>query len=122
MLAYWRDLYGTPAIVLRPGRDGKPFSVFCGTIDMPASMIRAFARKAGAHVYSSRNAGIHKGRDFVAITANEPGLYDLNVGGEEEWFDAETGELLGTGPQLKLNLKAAETLTACKKSMFDNLH
>lgn len=122
VLAYWRDLYGTPAIVLRPGRDGKPFSVFCGTIDMPASMIRAFARKAGAHVYSSRNAGIHKGRDFVAITANEPGLYDLNVGGEEEWFDAETGELLGTGPQLKLNLKAAETLTACKKSMFDNLH
>lgn len=121
VLAYWRDLYGTPAIVLRPGKDGKPFSVFCGAVDIPASVIRALARKAGANIYCSRNAGIHKGRDFVAITANEPGLYDLNVGGTEEWFNADSGESLGFGPQLKLNLKWAETLIACKKSMLDKI-
>ena len=119
VLAYWRDLWGTPAIVLRPGKNGKAFSVFCGTVDIPASVVRALARKAGANIYCSRDAGIHKGRDFVAITANQPGLYDLNVGGSAEWFDADTGKSLGFGPQLKLNLKWAETVVACKKNMLD---
>ena len=122
VLAYWRDSYGTPAIVLRPGRDGRPFSVFCGAVDLPAATIRAFARKAGAHVYCSRNAGIHKGRDFVAVTAGEGGLYDLNVGGAEEWFDAYTGRPIGRGPQLKLNLKPAETFTACRKILLNKIH
>ncbi|MBO5307256.1 MAG: hypothetical protein J6C40_04565, partial [Lentisphaeria bacterium] len=85
----------------------------------PAPVVRALARKAGANIYCSRDAGIHKGRDFVAITANQPGLYDLNVGGSAEWFDADTGKSLGFGPQLKLNLKWAETVVACKKNMLD---
>ena len=84
-------------------------------------MIRAFARKAGAHVYTSRNAGIHKGRDFVAVTANEGGLYDLEVGGEEEWFDADTGRSVGRGPRLQLDLAPAETFTACKKSLLEKI-
>lgn len=121
VLACWRDNYGVPAIVLRPGRDGKAFSVFCGPVDLPAAVIRALARKAGANVYSSRNAGIHKGRDFIAVTANEGGLYDLNVGGEEEWFDAYTGKSAGHGPQLKLNLSPAEAFTACKKNLLDKI-
>ena len=121
VLAYWRDDYGVPAIVLRPGKAGKPFSVFCGPVDLPSSVIRAFARKAGAHVYTSRNAGIHKGRDFVAVTANEGGLYDLEVGGEEEWFDADTGRSVGRGPRLQLDLAPAETFTACKKSLLEKI-
>ncbi len=121
VLAYWRDNWGVPAIVLRPGRNGKPFSVFCGAVDLPSATIRTLARKAGAAVCTSRNAGIHKGRDFVAITANEGGLYDLNVGGTEEYFNAFTGESLGFGPQLKCNLEPAETLIACRKSLLDKI-
>ena len=65
---------------------------------------------------------LHKGRDFVAVTAGEGGLYDLNVGGAEEWFDAYTGRPIGRGPQLKLNLKPAETFTACRKILLDKIH
>lgn len=121
VLAYWRDSYGTPAIVLRPGKEGRAFSVFCGAVDLPAASIRALARKAGAQVYCSRNAQIHKGRDFIAVTAGEAGLYDLNVGGDGEWFDACTGRSAGYGPQLKLNLKRAETFVACRKGLLDKI-
>lgn len=121
MLAYWRDNYGTPAIVLRPGKEGRAFSVFCGAVDLPAASIRALARKAGAQVYCSRNAQIHKGRDFIAVTAGEAGLYDLNVGGDGEWFDACTGRSAGYAPQLKLNLKHAETFVACRKGLLDKI-
>lgn len=121
VLAYWRDLWGVPSIVFRPAKNGKPFSVFCGAVDLPSSVIRAYARKAGAHIYSSRNAGIHKGKDFTAITASEEGLYDLNVDGKEEWFDAYTGKSLGFGPQLKLNLDKGETVVACRKAFLDKI-
>ncbi|MBQ9776410.1 MAG: hypothetical protein IJW17_10300 [Lentisphaeria bacterium] len=121
VLAYWRDLWGTPAIVLRPGKNGKPFSVFCGTVDIPAAVIRALADKAGAKVYCSRDAAIHKGRNFVAISGNEKGVYNLNVGGNEEWFHAETGKSLGHGPELLLHLTKGETVIACKKQLMDKL-
>ena len=109
LIATYRDAGGDPAVVLRPAKDGRALSVFCGLVDLPPEGIRAIARLAGADVRVSRNAGVDVRGGFASVTAAEPGLYDLKVNGEREWFDAVTGRSVGRGPELDLRLGAGET-------------
>ncbi len=118
ILARYRD-NDAPAVVLRPAGNGRAFSVFCGTVDIPSSFIRALARQAGAHIYSSRNAGIHVNENICAITASEPGYYDLDCGGNETWVNALTREEAGNGPVLHLPMKQNETIVLCRKNMLE---
>ena len=109
LIATYRDAWGDPAVVLRPARDGRAMSVFCGLVDLPPEAIRALARLAGADVRVSRTAGVDLRGGFASITVAEAGPYDLKVNGEKTWYDAVSGESVGRGPVLNLTLQGQDT-------------
>ena len=109
LLAVWRDDTWRPAAVFRPAKDGKAFSVFCGTPSIPSSGIRHFAQMAGAKVRCSRDAAVDIRPGMAAITVGEGGLYDLNVDGDGEWFDMITGKSAGRAPRLHLDMAPQST-------------
>ena len=109
LIATYRDAWQDPAVVLRPAKDGKAMSVFCGPVDLPPEAIRALARLAGADVRVSRTAGVDIRGGFASITVAEPGPYDLKVNGEKTWYDAVSGEPVGKGPALRLEFQGPDT-------------
>ena len=94
--------------MLRPAKDGRPFSVFCATPEIPSAAIRHFARMAGARVRTTRDAAVDVRRGMVAITAGEGGTYDLDVD-EGEWFDLVSGKSVGKGPHLLVEMPPQST-------------
>ena len=119
LIATYRDAWNESAVVLRPAKDGRAMSVFCGLVDLPPEAIRAIARLAGVDVRVSRNAGIDVRGGFASITVAEPGPYDIKVNGEKEWFDAVTGKSVGNGPVLFLNLEAGDTKVMIDEAVMD---
>lgn len=115
VLAIYGNRNNIPAVVLRPGRNGKAPSLFCGTNELPPALVRHMAKLAGAHVYSSIDANIHANGDVVAVTAPAEACYDIQVGGNDSWEDALTGEALGKGPVIPRRMKQGDTVIMQKK-------
>ena len=116
VLAIFSNRYDRVAVLYRPGKDGKAPSVFCGTNELPPELIRKIAELAGAKVYANRNAHIHANDRFIALTAPVDGIYDIQVGGNEQWEDALSGEKLGNGPVILRSMKLGDTVILKKSS------
>jgi hypothetical protein len=114
ILAIFSNRYDRVAVLYRPGKDGKAPSVFCGTNELPPELIRKIAELAGAKVYANRNAHIHANDRFIALTAPVDGIYDIQVGGNEQWEDALSGEKLGNGPVILRSMKLGDTVVLKK--------
>lgn len=95
---------GSPAIVLR----GK--EVFVGTPDWCTELVRALEKRAGVHSYlKSGEAAVWAAEGWLTFHALKDGELVLDTGSASDVTDYYTGQLICTGPEVKLQVKCGET-------------
>ncbi len=103
-LATYED--GSAAVALRRLRDG--WSLFVGVPGLTPELLRIAADKAGAHVYSRDNAAVWANGPFVAVQATRDGRVQVRLPRRGLVTDAMTGERIGAGPTLTLDLRKGD--------------
>lgn len=100
--------YGTgePAAVFRPG--GTP-ALFCGSPLVPPELYRAFAVRAGVHLYTDKPAYVMRRGPYLSICAPEAGEYVIDTGKHTRIVDSFSGEAIGTGPKIRRLFRKGET-------------
>ncbi len=97
---------GMPAVVLR----GK--HLFCGVADIPFQIYWHMIKISGAHMYAKIPMSVYANGAYVSVTAlgkdNAVRPVEIDVKSDKEIFDALTGEKLGVGPKITLNMKGGD--------------
>lgn len=84
-------------------------SVYSGLLQLPPSVLRDLARKAGVHIYSDQNDVIAAGNGFVSIHASSAGPKTIHLPQECEAVDAITGASLGRGKSFTFDMMLGDT-------------
>ena len=105
VLATWSD--GSAAIALRQTPDG--LSVFVGTPALSSELLRALADKAGVHLYTRTDCQVYANGPIVALHGAVDGPVEVDLGSAGQVVDALSGEPVGTGPKLTIELQRGET-------------
>jgi hypothetical protein len=84
-------------------------SVYCGLLQLPPSILRDLARKAGVHIYSDQNDVVMAGNGFVGIHASSAGAKTVTMPSECEAVDAITGQKLGKAKSFTFDMKLGDT-------------
>lgn len=103
-LATYED--GSPAVALRRGAHG--IDVFLGTPALSSELIRALARVAGVHLYTQRDAAVWATDGLLSVQVHEAGPLTIDTGIVGPVTDALSGESLGEGPTVTLELAQGE--------------
>ena len=97
---------GMPAVVLR----GK--HLFCGVADIPFKLYWHMLKISGAHMYAQSPVSVYASGAYVSVTSVDEGDkargIEIDVNSDKEIFDALTGEKLGKGPKITLNMKRGD--------------
>lgn len=105
VLATYDD--GTPALVVRRRPEGN--EVFAGTPAWTSEVMRALCRVAGVHLYTETDAWVWAAEGVLGVQAHDDSPLSLNTGAAAPVRDLLSGEVLGTGPLLRLPLRRGET-------------
>jgi hypothetical protein len=105
VLATYAD--GSVAVAMRKTPRGT--SLFVGVPSLSAQLLRAAAREAGVHLFTSTDCNIYHNGPYLVLHASQDGPVDLNTGAQRPIFDVLTGQQVGQGPQLRLPLRKGET-------------
>lgn len=97
----------SPAAVVRPGPQG--FDAFIGVPAWTPALVRALAQRAGVHLFCTVDAGVWAAGDYLMVQPMQAGKLSVDVGRAGAVGDALTGEGLGTGPMVTLDLREGET-------------
>ncbi len=97
----------SPAVAMRRTADG--VSIFFGTPWLAPEFLRAAALEAGVHLFTQTNCNVYANGPFVAIHASQDGPVELDVGKATDITDVLTGEVVGHGPKITLQLKRGDT-------------
>jgi len=84
-------------------------SVYCGTLQMPANLLRRVAEQAGVHVYSPGGDVVAAGNGFVSIHASSSGRKVLRMPAECRLVDAMTGEAMGPAREFRFPMALGDT-------------
>lgn len=84
-------------------------SVYCGTLQMPASLLREQARKAGIHIYSDSDDIVMVGNGFVCISASVAGTKTLRLPAKCRTKDCKSGEILPESESIVLHMLQGDT-------------
>jgi hypothetical protein len=103
-LATYSD--GTPAVAVQ--RSQKRIDVFIGVPQLTSELIRALAKMAGMHVFTTGKATVWAAEGYISLQAHETGPLILNTGRKGKVVDALDGKTLGDGPEVKLMLKKGD--------------
>ena len=103
-LAVYKD--GSPALAIR--RSPRGLDIFVGVPALTPELVRAFARMAGAHLFTEENAAVWAAAGFLSIQAHKSGPLMIQTGRSRAVTDALTGAKLGRGPTLTLPMEAGE--------------
>ena len=104
-LATYSD--GSTAIAMRRGDEG--VDVFIGPPALSTQLLRAIYREAGVHIFTETDCNVYANDPYVVLHAAHPGPVGLDTGREGAIVDMLTGDTVGAGPRLTLELAAAET-------------
>jgi hypothetical protein len=104
-LAIYPD--GSAAIALRKSRDG--WSLFVGVPGLTSDLLRLAARPPGVHLYTETDCNVYANGPILAIHAAMDGPVSVDTGRHSQVRDALSGDPVGDGPRLTLNLKKGET-------------
>jgi hypothetical protein len=103
-LATYSD--GTPAVAVR--RSPKGVDIFVGVPQLTPELIRALAKAAGVHVFTTGKAAVWAAEGYISLQAHETGPLLLDTGCPGKVVDALDGKTLGDGPQVTLIIKKGE--------------
>jgi len=105
VLAAYPD--GSAAVVLRRLPDGP--SLFVGVPNISSELLRLAAKEAGVHLVTQEDAVIYRNHPFIVIHPVNDGQLTVHPGNNVPVWDYLTGESLGNGPTLSLEVKAGHT-------------
>ena len=103
------NLSRVAAVALRQAPDKHGASMFIGAPGLTTELLRLAARQAGVHLYSDTDCNIYANGPFIALHASQDGPVALDTGNNEPVIDLLSGNPLGTGPSVTLDLKRGET-------------
>jgi beta-galactosidase len=104
-LAVYSD--GSPAVALRGGEQG--LDVFVGPPQLTSELIRAIAKLAGVHLFTTQDASVWAAENFISLHSVQDQPLVVNTGNTNTVVDAFTGETAGVGPEFTWNIGAGET-------------
>jgi beta-galactosidase len=99
----------TGAIAIAARRMRGWTSVYCGALQMPASLLRDLARQAGVHIYSDQGDVVTAGSGFVGLHASSAGRKRLQMPGTCGLTDIVTGETSGPASAFELDMELGDT-------------
>ncbi|GAB4136900.1 MAG: hypothetical protein Kow0040_23210 [Thermogutta sp.] len=98
---------GTPAVALR--QTGGGYSLFVGPPGLTSELLRLAARQAGVHLYTSTDCNVYANGPFVVLHAASDGPVEIDTRRQSPLTDMLTGENLGVGPKISLELRRGVT-------------
>ncbi len=110
VLATYAD--GSPAIAIRNDADRRGASVFVGIPNLTPDLLRGLAKRAGVVAYTDNECVLYTNGPFVVVHATRDGNIRLNrppLADETPLRDVLTGEILGPGPTVDLELRLGDT-------------
>jgi len=117
VLATYPD--GSPSVVLRKLADGP--SLFVGVPNLTSELLRLAAKEAGVHLVTETDANIYQNGPFIVVHAAKDGTLAIHTGDPGTIWDYLTGQQLGNGPVVNLDVKKGETrILVCKEKILAN--
>ncbi len=104
-LAAYSD--GSPAIAMRRSDTG--VDVFVGPPGLSTDLLRTIYRASGVHMFTETDCNLYANDPYLVLHSIDAGPVVLDTGRAEPIIDMLTGETIGSGPSLTLDLAAAET-------------
>ena len=98
---------GEPAVASKAMGEG--LSVYSGALEVPASMLRDLARKAGVHLYSEQGDIVMAGGGWVVLHATEAGTRTIRLPKAAACRDAVTGETYAPSASLSFEMQKGDT-------------
>lgn len=95
------------AIALRKTNDG--WSLFIGTPGLSTQILRLAADRAGVHLYTRNDCNVYANGPFVMVHASQDGPLEINFGRSGTITDLMSGDEVGQGPTITLEIKLGET-------------
>lgn len=105
ILATYPD--GSTAVALRRTSEG--VSLFVGAPGLTPDLLRFAARAAGVHLYTTTDCNVYANGPYIALHAAHDGRIEVDAGAKGPVFDLLTGERVGMGPKVRLDLKRGQT-------------
>jgi len=105
VLATYGD--GPPAVAWHHGREG--ISMFVGVPRLTSELLRIAAREAGVHLFTQSDCNVYANGPFLALHASQDGPLEVDTGESASVSDVVTGQVIGRGPKLSLQLKRGDT-------------
>ena len=84
-------------------------SIYSGVLQLPTSILRTIAAKAGAHIYNDQDQIIMAGNGYVAIHATTKGRKIVRLPGIYSVEDSITGTDLGTGSDFRFDMEVGDS-------------
>jgi hypothetical protein len=104
-LATYAD--GSAAVTLRKGERG--VDVFVGVPQLTPALVRALAKVAGVHLFTTDDVALWAADPHLSIHAVKDGPITVYTGRSQPVLDALDGSAVGQGPEFKLDIRAGET-------------
>jgi len=105
-LATYSD--GSAAVALRRDADGG-WSLFVGPPGLTSELLRLAARQAGAHLFTQADCNVYANGPYLVLHASQDGPVEIDVARAAAVRNLLTGEAVGRGPKVTLQLKKGET-------------
>ena len=83
--------------------------VFVGPPGLSTDLLRTIYRASGVHMFTETDCNLYANDPYLVLHSIDAGPVVLDTGRAEPIIDMLTGETIGSGPSLTLDLAAAET-------------
>jgi len=104
-LATYAD--GSVAVAMRRTPTGLTF--YIGPPELTPELARLIARAAGAHLYADNQAAVSANGPYLCVHATRDGPVRVDTGRTGPVVDIVSGQKLGEGPAVVLNLQTGDT-------------
>jgi hypothetical protein len=98
---------GSAAVALRQTDDG--WSLFVGPPGLTSELLRFAANKAGVHLFTNTDCNVYANGPYVLLHASQDGPLQVDTGHRGPVVDLLSGEPLGQGPKVTLDMQLGET-------------
>lgn len=106
VLGVWED--GTAAVVCRRADDGG-YDIFCGIPRLRPALARFAAKLGKVHVVTEDDVVSYSNDSLILLHGTQDGSVTITAKNKTVFHDVLSGERLGTGKTLTLNLKKGES-------------